>query len=368
MIVEHPNGTLFIVGYGGGHPNLWSSTDHGAHWSKANVGTEADGAIGNSDVDLAVAPDGTIYFINMSFDRKALEGTMITMGVSRDAGASWKWQTLSKKRFDDRPWVAVAPNGSAYAIWNDGSGVFLTSSHDKGKTWSEPARVNDEGGSSHLAVGSHGEIAIRITPLSASGKKFTAGVDLIAISTDSGRTWQTRTPPGTRDWGAFQDNEWPKGFTPRWVEPLAWDHSGALYYFWTEKNGGWIGRSADEGRTWKTWHVLKSSEPLYFPYLNANDRGDLAMTWFSGSDESQRFHVGLLNFSKRGGSPQLVESGPQEADIWNKGKTATDPPVRDTGGEYLPVIFLGDNLAVVTPIQHANREHEGFAFWTFQPR
>jgi len=123
MVAEHPNGTLFVSGYGGLRPNLWRSGDRGATWTRVGVGTEAQGAIGNSDVDLAVAADGTLYYLNMLYDRSASEGRQIAIGVSRDVGATWAWKTISKVRYDDRPWVDVAPDGTAHIIWNDGSGV-----------------------------------------------------------------------------------------------------------------------------------------------------------------------------------------------------------------------------------------------------
>ena len=47
MIVEHPDGTLFVSGYGSGAPVLWKSGDSGATWSRVKVGTNADGAAGN---------------------------------------------------------------------------------------------------------------------------------------------------------------------------------------------------------------------------------------------------------------------------------------------------------------------------------
>ena len=40
------------------------------------------------------------------------------------------------------------------------------------------------------------EIAVRITPMSASANKFDRGVELIAVSTDAGRTWNKRPAPG----------------------------------------------------------------------------------------------------------------------------------------------------------------------------
>src|SRR5438874_10733920 len=66
MVIQHPNGTLFVSGFSGGmlnqRPLLWKSRDRGASWTRVNLGTEAQGALGNSDVDLAVARDGTLYF------------------------------------------------------------------------------------------------------------------------------------------------------------------------------------------------------------------------------------------------------------------------------------------------------------------
>src|SRR5439155_6832953 len=156
MVVEHPDGSLLVAGYGEPQSTLWKSRDRGATWPRVDVGSEAQGAIGNSDVDLAVSRDGTLYFVNMFFDRAALEGRQIAIGVSRDTGATWVWTTLSQTRFDDRPWVAVAPDGAAHVIWNDGSGVLHTASRDRGVTWSTPTRIHSQGGSSHLAVGPHG--------------------------------------------------------------------------------------------------------------------------------------------------------------------------------------------------------------------
>ena len=131
MIVGHPDGTLFVSGYGAAfmsgkrkdEATLWKSRDGGTTWARVNVGTQAEGAAGNSDIDLAVASDGTLYFATLVFDEKAMEGKQISIGVSKDVGATWKWTLLSKTRFDDRPWVKVAPDGTAHVIWNDGAGV-----------------------------------------------------------------------------------------------------------------------------------------------------------------------------------------------------------------------------------------------------
>jgi hypothetical protein len=89
MVVETPDGALFVSGYGTGRPTLWKSVDHGANWKLVNVGTAEGGAVGNSDVDLAVAPDGALFYVNMTFDAKKMEGTRIAVGVSPDSGTHW---------------------------------------------------------------------------------------------------------------------------------------------------------------------------------------------------------------------------------------------------------------------------------------
>ena len=191
MVVELSDGKLFVSGYDANpemKPNLWRSRDQGRSWDLVNVGKKEDGAIGNSDVDLARGPDDSLYFVTMGFDSKAMAGTHVAVGVSRDGGLTWSWNVISKNRFDDRPWVAVAPDGVAHVIWNDGNGVRHAVSRDRGQNWSIGQRIHDQGGSSHLAVGPHGEVAVRIGPASASGNKFTAGVDLIAVSRDGGKT------------------------------------------------------------------------------------------------------------------------------------------------------------------------------------
>ena len=189
-VVENSAAALFTTGYWTPMPRMWKSSDRGTSWARLNLGTLHDGAIGNSDVGLTVASDGTLYFVTLLFDTVAKEGRAINIAVSHDAGVSWAWQSLSVKRLDDRPWVATAPDGSAHVIWNDGSGVLHAVSRDRGKTWRDPERVAYRGGSSHLAVGPNGEVAIRLVPLSASGPKFDPGVDSIIIGNTAGTTWK----------------------------------------------------------------------------------------------------------------------------------------------------------------------------------
>ena len=94
MVAQLPDGTLFVAGYGSPRPTLWKSGDHGATWTRVDVGADA---VGNSDVELAVARDGTLYFASMLYDREKNEGVQIAVGASRDAGATWKWTNVRRR-------------------------------------------------------------------------------------------------------------------------------------------------------------------------------------------------------------------------------------------------------------------------------
>ncbi|HEX8408884.1 MAG TPA: sialidase family protein [Thermoanaerobaculia bacterium] len=362
MLVEHPDGTLFVAGYGEPRPTLWKSGDGGATWSLVDVGSEAVGAIGNSDVDLAVAADGTLYFASMLFDREKGEGQLIAIGVSYDVGASWRWTTISKTRFDDRPWIEVAPDGTAHAIWNDGSGVSHVVSRDRGATWTAPVRIHDRGGSSHLVIGPAGELAVRVTPLSASGNKYDQGVDLIAVSTDGGASWQKHAAPGERDWSA----DFMSDATPRWVEPLAWDGAGRLYSLWTDKKGVRLARSDDRGAQWRTFTIADTVAPAFFPYLVARGNGELAATWLTASNNDMH---DLQWFAARieGAEPRARISPPQSLESRRPRQGQGDALFNDPAGEYLAAAFLRDGrVAVVTPIQNRAEQRMGFTWWVFR--
>ena len=374
MVVEHPDGTLFVTGYGSEAPALWKSRDRGATWVRVDVGTSASGAIGNSDVDLAVASSGTLYYVTMVFDRTKLEGTSISIGVSPDRGATWSWTALSKTRFDDRPWVEVAADGTAHVIWNDGSGVSHAASADGGRTWTERPRIHTQGGSSHLAVGPNREIAVRVTPLSASGNRFDEGVDLVVVSGDGGATWQKHAAPGRREWSPLVDAtvtppRWMEPAQPRWVEPLAWDAQGALYSLWTNGEGLWLARSTDRGATWTNWQVAANRDVLFYPYLIARGRGDLAATWFSGRGDTLQAHAARFEIGEGAASPRTIESPPFEIDSWAAGASPAAPPRRDTAGEYLAITFLRDGgLGMVGPIQNRAAQRVGFSWWRIEAR
>jgi hypothetical protein len=367
MVVEHPSGALFVSGYGtidlpanSQTPNLWKSTDGGKAWSLVDVGRTDQGALGNSDVDLAMASDGTLYFVTMTYDSKLNQGVNINIGVSADVGASWSWRQLSQTRWDDRPWVEVAPDGTAHVIWNDGEGVSYAVSTDRGKTWTERPKIHPQGGSSHLAIGPKGEVAVRITPHSASGFKNHPEADFVAVSVDGGNTWRKHPAPGQRTWTPMM--ELKNGGVPRWVEPIAWDASGALYYLWTDAAGVRLARSRDRGLTWQQWLIVETKDTTaFYPYLIARRQGELAATWFSArlpDYTTLRTHVARIAAAEGNALPQVRTAPPFESEAVNARGIPT------AGGEYVPVAFLRDGrLAMATTIQNIKAKRLGFSWW-----
>jgi hypothetical protein len=362
MLIQHPNGTVFVTGYNRIRPRLWKSSDLGATWSEVNVGMPRDGAVGNSDVDLAVAPDGTLYFVQMTYDLRAQEGVQLAVGVSRDAGSTWRWSTVSRARYNDRPWMKVAPNGTVHLIWNDGSGVLHTVSRDRGATWAPPSHVHDRGGSSHLAVGPRGELAVHIIPGARSGFVCDEGTDVIALSTDDGATWRKFPAAGSaRPSGCLGH---PRE-TRRWVDPVAFDRSGALYSLWTDSTGVWLSRAKGNMNAWMTWRVSSrdSGAPTpFFPYLASRATGELAATWVLATQDTLHWQAAHIVVRGDDGDPMVRVATPLALESWR----GNGP---DAGGEYLAAAFLNDeSIAVVIPVQNDANKRLGFGWRRFAVR
>jgi hypothetical protein len=357
MLVQHPNGALFVAGYAVASQGVWASTDLGKRWAPVTFGAAATGLIGNSDTDLAVAPDGTLYFASMTYDRRVFEGTQIAIAVSRDAGVSWSWSLLSRNRFDDRPWVKIAPDGTAHVIWNDGNGVHHRVSRDRGASWSTMPRISERGGSSHMAIGAGGQIAVRIAPISASGNRNDPGVDSIKVSTDGGASWRSHAAPGHPVWSAKS--------LDRWVEPLTWSSDGHLFAAWTEGTDVWLGRSTDLGARWASWTLVRGASKAFYPYLAVSATNALAVTWHAGAADSLRWHVATLQAPTGAALGPVRVSEPMLLDAWTWPADKPDvAPVRSSAGEYLAALFLRDGgLGVVTPVQ--SKARDGFTWWRF---
>ncbi|HVM45019.1 MAG TPA: sialidase family protein, partial [Candidatus Thermoplasmatota archaeon] len=348
-IVRTDAGTLFVAGYGSeldadaptpfpladprssaNPPHLWRSDDGGATWSVVDVGAFADGARGNSDVDLAYG-DGTLYLASMRF---YWAGQGISVGASEDDGRTWCWADITHQPLVDRPWVAVAPDGAAHLVWNDGVGVHHARSLDRGRTWTQTGLVAERGGSGQLAVSPEGALAARIIPASGSGyTKWEEGAtDGVAVSLDGGQTWSYRALPGERRYHTvFEDTQ---GEPFRWADPLVFDPAGTLYAAWPAGETIVLARSGDLGATWETRVLVEQAGAApHFPALFANATGELALTWY----ELGRKVVAHVAHATGADSDQ------PRVRAASFGIVGVRP-----GGEYIGALFLPDGSIGVT--------------------
>lgn len=149
---------------------------------------------------------------------------------------------------------------------------------------------------------------------------------------------------------------------PRWVEPLAWDSTGALYAFWAADSMLWLARSTDRGATWKKWKLADTPAMPYYPYLVARGHGDLAVSWFSGKGDSLHANVGRITVAADSTAPVFLQAPPFQIESFVLPGFGP-PTARDAAGEYLPLVFLGDgSIGVVAPIQHPAANRLGFSW------
>jgi hypothetical protein len=189
---------------------------------------------------------------------------------------------------------------------------------------------------------------VRIAPYAVSGATYSPGVDLIALRVPGETVWRKVPAPGERDWaGAFNGES-----VPRWVEPLAFDATGALYSLWSEGERVYLARSRDLGASWDRWLVAEDEEQAHFPYLVARGSGEVAASYFTGTGASLAVQVVYGRVPLDAGEPlALARATPfrQPARSGPPGAVSAS-----TAGEYLPLLFLPEGrLAVAAVMQDA---------------
>jgi hypothetical protein len=136
------------------------STDHGRNWSQpiristhAGLPRDDNGSVGG--FVQAVGPDGSLYAV-------WADGNSLVLAESHDGGRSFApshpileagppyfGDTTAVSRVEGFPQIALDPKGAhLYVCWSDYTNgdidVFLSSSADHGRTWSQPVRVNND--------------------------------------------------------------------------------------------------------------------------------------------------------------------------------------------------------------------------------
>jgi len=157
-----------------GEITIACSTDDGDTWSEPVViSAEVIAGSHNQGVNISTGPNGEVYAVWAIYDGWPTDESAIGMAVSFDGGETWepakriidnirgirKSKTDKRMRVNSFPVAAVDCStgpyeGTLYVTWanigepgvntGDDIDVYMIKSSDKGDTWSDPIRVNQD--------------------------------------------------------------------------------------------------------------------------------------------------------------------------------------------------------------------------------
>ncbi len=141
----------------------------------------SDSGIDAAEPAIAPAPDGSFYVAWVNHDARQADVMLARFNnvgeiqgpavrVNRQAGAATAWR-------GDQPSLAVAPDGAVHVLWTarvnagekHGTDVYLSSSTDRGQSFTTEVKVNDD-----KAPGPHGMHSLAVA---ADGRIYAAWLD-----------------------------------------------------------------------------------------------------------------------------------------------------------------------------------------------
>lgn len=254
---------------------------------------------GEAPPRLAAAPDGSLYVLytvgrevpGERFPRSALR-----FSRSDDRGRTWSEPASVNEgeRFGSHNFHALlaGPGGSVWAAWLSSSrgrsGVWLRRSTDGGRTWT-PASLIDSSEAcpccrTGLARGPDGSLYVSWRKVFDDGAR-----DVVVMrSPDGGDTWEDPVRP--------REDGWVIAACPHAGPALAVGPDGAVHIaWWTGKEGEagvYYARSADRGRTFHAVPIAtaRRSAPARVQ-LAVGAAGQVVVAWDDGLSPAPRILV-----------------------------------------------------------------------------
>lgn len=308
---------------------------------------------------LAVAREGSVYvaWVNHEPERRAdvmfarlskdghIEGTPVR--VNPQAGTATAWR-------GDPPTLAIAPDNTIFVGWtgrvesNEGqaTNIYLSASHDQGRTFGTPVKVNDDAkpsdhGLHSLAVGMNNRIYLawldgrNAVPMSKDKMNSSKGHHMesnrelfMASSNDGGKTFSTNDLVAT-------------DVCPCCKTALAVNAEGRVYVSWRQVLPGdfrhvAVSSTADEGKHFTAPTIVSDDHwvlngcPVSGPALSLLPDGEVQVLWYSAGQNGE---TGLYSATSKDhgasfgprslvaagatqGSPVLVSNGNRFAAVW----------------------------------------------------
>jgi hypothetical protein len=337
------SGDIYQAWIGCGGIGFARSTNNGSSYGTPHT---MSGSSGAWDPALAVAPNGTVYVAFMS------TANYPVVEASFDHGATFT-QTADvvppgSGYFGDRPFIAVAPDGTVYVTWDygpDNSNVQTTcspvgscsfadgqlnavieKSTDGGKTFSgfKPIGPNYPtmgGFAAPLVVDSTG----RVDSLyeghptdSTSPYAIHNGYEYFTYSNDAGVTWPSSTVQVRPDAGTVSVANW-------WINgSIAVDAGGTLYATWDTQTSstdiGWLSYSTDNGATWSapTRVTPDTTTAGHIMEVTGGPAGTAYVGWQTNAP-SQGYATYLQTFATASGlvgTPQQISTNYGTSSVW----------------------------------------------------
>jgi hypothetical protein len=337
------SGDIYQAWIGCGGIGFARSTNNGTSY---NAPLTMSGSSGAWDPALAVAPNGTVYVAFMSTANDPV------VEASFDHGATFT-QTADivppgSGYFGDRPFIAVAPDGTVYVTWDYGPNssnvqttcspvgscsfadgqlnAVIEKSTDGGKTFSGFKAIGPNyptmgGFAAPLLVDSHG----RVDSLyeghptdSTSPYAIHNGYEYFTYSNDAGVTWPSSTVQVRPDAGTVAVANW-------WINgSIAIDAGGTLYATWdTQTSGadvGWLSYSTDNGATWSapTRVSQDNTNAAHIMEVTGGPAGTAYVGWQT-SAPSQGYATYLQTFTTASGlvgTPQQISTNYGNSSVW----------------------------------------------------
>ena len=253
------------------------SGDGGANWGGEHPLCACTKVSGQWDPVVAATSAGTVLATWMNYNQ-------IVFAKSTDHGATFTTPvTLSTNSWSDKPWMGASANGNdIYVAWESRSVLLMTSSHNGGQTWSQPATLNSDSSvyryPNGLAVLPNGTAILADSKYPGGSAQSSGPVDIeVWRSTNNGGSWTRNVVDHVFTGSDFRTSS---------TTTIAADRGGTavLEYSGATAVGGnghvWVRRSTDGGATWgATTQLANGTVNASFPAVVGGAAGDFRLTW-----------------------------------------------------------------------------------------
>ena len=262
-----------------------TSSDGGATWNRERgICRRGIKLHFQYDPQVAVARDGTVNAVCLD---NYLPGVVFTQ--SHDRGKTWSAPVRldGRRAYSDKPILLVSPSGSdVYVAFNDRFALDVAASHDGGATWQPAVRATTRalwyypyGGT----VAPNGTVWFAVD--GERGKNQTGGGDLgLVRSNDGGASW-SETPLATTHEGARCPTKfcYPDFYTGE--SAVAADTAGALVFAYARNayrrgpNALYV-RNSRDGASWSAPIAIATMGSVMAPAIaNGPVPGDFRLVW-----------------------------------------------------------------------------------------